>query len=274
MRTAQSLYEGVKLNGESQGLITYMRTDSVNLSNDALADLRGEIKSEYGAEYLPGKPNAYKTKSKNAQEAHEAIRPTSAALHPAKLKAKLSEDQFRLYELIWRRAMASQMKPALVDTVAVEFDCDGDATFRANGSVIAFPGYLRAYEESQPQGKEEKETRLPDMQEGDVVRLRGHPGRAAFHRAASALLRGQPGQGPRGLRDRPAIDLREHHPDSGAPPVRGTGPAPLHSDRHRPGRGAFSRRALRALRGLRIHRADGGHARRNFARRDALDSAR
>jgi DNA topoisomerase-1 len=171
MRTAQSLYEGVKLNGASQGLITYMRTDSVHLSNDALADLRAEIKSEYGAEYLPGKPNAYKTKSKNAQEAHEAIRPTSAALHPAQLKSKLSDDQFRLYELIWRRAMASQMKPALVDTVAVEFDCDGDATFRANGSVIAFPGYLRAYEESQPQGKEEKENRLPDMKEGDIVRL-------------------------------------------------------------------------------------------------------
>ena len=171
MRTAQSLYEGVKVNGESQGLITYMRTDSVSLSNDALADLRAEIKSEFGAEYLPGKPNVYKTKSKNAQEAHEAIRPTSATLHPAKLKAKLSEDQFRLYELIWQRAMASQMKPALVDTVAVEFDCDGDATFRANGSVIAFPGFLRAYEESQPQGKEEKETRLPDMREGDVVQL-------------------------------------------------------------------------------------------------------
>ena len=171
MRTAQSLYEGVKVNGESQGLITYMRTDSVTLSNDALADLRAEIKSEFGAEYVPGKPNVYKTKSKNAQEAHEAIRPTSATLHPAKLKAKLSEDQFRLYELIWQRAMASQMKPALVDTVAVEFDCDGDAAFRANGSVIAFPGYLRAYEESQPQGKEEKETRLPDMREGDVVRL-------------------------------------------------------------------------------------------------------
>jgi DNA topoisomerase-1 len=171
MRTAQSLYEGVKLNGTSQGLITYMRTDSVHLANDALADLRGVITSEYGAEYLPAKPNVYKTKSKNAQEAHEAIRPTSAALHPDQLKSKLTEDQFRLYELIWRRAMASQMKPALVDLVAVEFDCDADATFRANGSVIAFAGFLRAYEESQPRGREEKETHLPDMREGDVVRL-------------------------------------------------------------------------------------------------------
>jgi DNA topoisomerase-1 len=163
MRTAQNLYEA--------GHITYMRTDSVHLSNDALSDLRGQIKSKYGAEYLPEKPNFYKTKSKNAQEAHEAIRPTSANMTPSAIKSKLTEDQFRLYELVYRRAMASQMVPALVDTVAVEFDCDSDATFRANGSVIAFPGFLRVYEVSQPQGKEERETNLPDMSEGDVVSL-------------------------------------------------------------------------------------------------------
>ena len=163
MRTAQNLYEA--------GHITYMRTDSVHLSNDALADLRGQIQSEYGKEYVPEKPNFYKTKSKNAQEAHEAIRPTSAQMSPSAIKSKLTEDQFRLYELIYRRAMASQMVPALVDTVAVEFDCDNDATFRANGSVIAFPGFLRAYEVSLPKGKEEKETSLPDMNEGDIVRL-------------------------------------------------------------------------------------------------------
>jgi DNA topoisomerase-1 len=93
-------------------------------------------------------------------------------MSPAVIKSKLTEDQFRLYELIYRRAMASQMVPALVDTVAVEFDCDSDATFRANGSVIAFPGFLRAYEVSQPKGKEEKETSLPDMNEGDIVRLK------------------------------------------------------------------------------------------------------
>jgi DNA topoisomerase-1 len=171
MRTAQGLYEGTKIDGVSQGLITYMRTDSVHLSNDALADLRAQIQERYGADYLPEKPNFYKTKAKNAQEAHEAIRPTSAGLFPDQLKSKLSEDQFRLYELIWKRSMASQMTPAMVDTVAVEFDCDSDAAFRANGSVIAFPGFLRAYEESQPKGKEEKENRLPDMNEGDVVTL-------------------------------------------------------------------------------------------------------
>jgi DNA topoisomerase-1 len=163
MRTAQNLYEA--------GQITYMRTDSVHLSNDALADVRGQIEKKYGAEYLPEKPNFYKTKAKNAQEAHEAIRPTSAGLVPSELKDKLPEDQFRLYELIWRRAMASQMVPALVDTVAVEFDCGADATFRANGSVIAFPGFLRVYEVAQPRGKEEVESRLPDMKEGDSVSL-------------------------------------------------------------------------------------------------------
>jgi DNA topoisomerase-1 len=163
MRTAQNLYEA--------GRITYMRTDSVHLSNDALADLRDQIKGKYGAEFLPEKPNFYKTKSKNAQEAHEAIRPTSADLLPSAVKGGLTEDQFRLYELIWRRAMASQMVPALVDTVAVEFDCDSDAAFRANGSVIAFPGFLRVYEMAQPRGKEEKESRLPDMNKGDQVDL-------------------------------------------------------------------------------------------------------
>ena len=173
MRTAQSLYEGLEIDGVSQGLITYMRTDSVHLSEDALSDLRSQIKDRFGPRHLPEKPNFYKTKAKNAQEAHEAIRPTSAALSPdlVKVKAKLTDDQFKLYELIWRRAMASQMSPALIDTVQVEFDCDSDATFRANGSVIAFPGFLSAYEESTPQGKEEKESRLPDMREGDVTNL-------------------------------------------------------------------------------------------------------
>ena len=163
MRTAQGLYEA--------GHITYMRTDSVHLSNDALADLRAQIGSRFGAEYVPKKPNFYKTKSQNAQEAHEAIRPTSAALQPGGLKSGVSEDQARLYELIWKRAMASQMVPAKVDMVAVEFDCDADAAFRANGSIIAFPGYLKVYEESRPVGKEEKEVRLPELNEGDVVKV-------------------------------------------------------------------------------------------------------
>lgn len=169
MRTAQQLYEGVKIAGVSEGLITYMRTDSVTLSNDALQGLRSQIKSQFGEAYLPEKPNFYKTKSKNAQEAHEAIRPTSASMVPAKLRSFLNDDQFRLYELIWKRTMASQMSPALLDTVAVEFDCGEDASFRANGSVITFPGFLAAYEVSAPRGEEESENRLPEINQGDIV---------------------------------------------------------------------------------------------------------
>jgi len=172
MRVAQSLYEGVRIDGESQGLITYMRTDSVSLSNDALTDLRAQIVDVYGDEYLPEKPLVYQTKSKNAQEAHEAIRPTSAALKPDDLKRVLSDDQFRLYELIWKRTMACQMNNALIDTVQVEFDCAGDASFRANGSVIAFPGFLAVYEESTPEGDDKQESKLPDMNEGDIVVVR------------------------------------------------------------------------------------------------------
>lgn len=162
MRTAQALYE--------QGLITYMRTDSVTLSQQALADLRSVIEERYGKEFLPEKPNFYRSKSKNAQEAHEAIRPTSAGLTPKEARAKLNEDQAKLYGLIWKRTMACQMTNALVDTVAVEFDC-GDGVFRANGSVIAFPGFLKVYEVSTPKGQEENENALPDLKEGETVNV-------------------------------------------------------------------------------------------------------
>jgi len=173
MRTAQTLYEGVDINGNTEGLITYMRTDSVTLSNDAIADIRKQITTQFGEDYVPESPNFYKTKSKNAQEAHEAIRPTSASLEPRKIKSSLSDDQFRLYELIWKRTLASQMTPARMDTVAVEFDCGKGASFRANGSVVTFPGFLAAYEVSKPENETKKESSLPDMQEGDVLELDG-----------------------------------------------------------------------------------------------------
>ena len=173
MRTAQTLYEGIEINGQTEGLITYMRTDSLTLSNDALADIRKQITDQFGQDYLPENPNFYKTKSKNAQEAHEAIRPTSAALVPDKIKPSLTDDQFRLYELIWKRTLASQMTPAKMDTVAVEFDCGANASFRANGSVVTFPGFLAAYEVSKPANEQKTERRLPDMREGDVLKLDG-----------------------------------------------------------------------------------------------------
>ena len=171
MRTAQTLYEGIEINGETEGLITYMRTDSVMLSNDALADIRAQIVDQFGPDYLPEQANFYKTKSKNAQEAHEAIRPTSAKLVPGKIKSSLTDDQFRLYELIWKRTLACQMTPAKMDTVAVEFDCGANASFRANGSVVIFPGFLAAYEVSGPESEKKADRRLPDMQEGDILKL-------------------------------------------------------------------------------------------------------
>ena len=171
MRTAQTLYEGIEIDGQTEGLITYMRTDSVTLSNVALADIRNQIKNQFGQDYLPEQPNFYKTKAKNAQEAHEAIRPTHAHLVPSKIKAGLNHDQYRLYELIWKRTLACQMTPAKLDTVAVEFDCGPSATFRANGSVITFPGFLAAYEVAKPEGEAKPESNLPNMQEGDVLKL-------------------------------------------------------------------------------------------------------
>ena len=171
MRAAQQLYEGVQIEGGNQGLITYMRTDSVSLSGDALSDMRGVIGREFGEEMVPEKPNFYKSKSKNAQEAHEAIRPVSAALTPKRVKQFLKDDQYRLYSLIWKRALASQMKPAEYDTVAATLPC-GHATFRATGSVITFPGFLSVYEVSRSStDKGDDDRQLPDIKEGDSVKL-------------------------------------------------------------------------------------------------------
>jgi DNA topoisomerase-1 len=145
MIVAQQLYEGVELPGEgSVGLITYMRTDSTRVSNEAIAQARGVIAHRYGPEYLPDKPNAFRTKSKAAQEAHEAIRPTDASRHPHDLKGALTDEQFKLYSLIWNKFVSSQMKPArsLVTTATFEH---GEAKFVAQGEVEAFDGHLRVF---------------------------------------------------------------------------------------------------------------------------------
>lgn len=173
MKTAQTLYEGVNLGSESIGLITYMRTDSVSLAVEALTEIRGLINQRYGKEYLPDTPRFYKTKSKNAQEAHEAVRPTSAMRHPDQMKAFLSSDQFRLYELIWKRTIACQMMHAIMDTVAIDLGIKGLHTIRANGSTIAFPGFISVYIEGiDDQKEEEGEGKiLPQMQVGDRIKL-------------------------------------------------------------------------------------------------------
>ena len=173
MRTAQQLYEGVDIGEGPVGLITYMRTDSVNLAQDALNDLRDYIAATYGKDQLPAKPHHYRTKAKNAQEAHEAIRPTSVKRQPADLKAKLSADQFKLYSLIWKRTVACQMTHATIDTVTVEFSCGERNTFRANGSTIADPGFMQVYLEGRDEQKDDdQEKRLPPMETGMRITLK------------------------------------------------------------------------------------------------------
>ncbi|MCK4676447.1 MAG: type I DNA topoisomerase, partial [Gammaproteobacteria bacterium] len=148
MRTAQNLYEGIDIGGETVGLITYMRTDSLHLANEALDEIRGLIEQRYGKNNVPDEPRIFKNKSKNAQEAHEAIRPTSVRHTPEDIKDKLKPDQFALYELIWKRTMACQMIHATLDTVSVELGCGEGNSFRASGSTIKFPGFMSVYMES------------------------------------------------------------------------------------------------------------------------------
>lgn len=174
MRVAQQLYEGIDIGGQSQGLITYMRTDSVHLAGEALDEIRGVIAKDFGDDNVPEKPNFYKTKSKNAQEAHEAIRPTSAAMRPKQVKQYLSQDQARLYELIWKRTMASQMIYATMETVSVDLACGKDHEFRATGSTIKHPGFLSVYEEDKDDVKDKDgDSLLPPMKEGEVIDLTG-----------------------------------------------------------------------------------------------------
>ena len=174
MGLAQRLYEGVELGQEgSVALITYMRTDSVRVSNDALDQVRGLIGSRYGQPYLPEKPNFFKSK-KDAQDAHEAIRPTDAARTPEDVKPFLSEDMFKLYQLIWQRFVASQMVPAVFDQTAVDVAA-GDYTFRASGSVQKFDGYLAVYQVSvdddEDADTEAGKALLPPINEGETLRL-------------------------------------------------------------------------------------------------------
>jgi len=173
MRTAQQLYEGIDVGEGAVGLITYMRTDSVNLAQEAIEEVRTFISSRYGKDALPDEPRVFKTKSKNAQEAHEAIRPTSFARIPKEIKSSLTPDQFKLYELIWKRAMACQMKHATIDTVAVDLSCGEGNLFRANGSAIADPGFMEVYLEGKDDAKgDDDEKMLPQMEEGEKVTLK------------------------------------------------------------------------------------------------------
>ncbi|GBR68838.1 DNA topoisomerase I [Gluconobacter kanchanaburiensis NBRC 103587] len=170
MRTAQQLYEGVDLRGETTGLITYMRTDGVTMAKEAIGSIRGHIGKAFGDDYVPDFPRAYSTKAKNAQEAHEAIRPTDVFLTPQQVGHALTPDQKKLYELIWKRSVASQMQSAELDQVAVTLaDASGQTLLRATGSTIAFDGFLKLYIEGRDDTKAEDEDGklLPPMKEGD-----------------------------------------------------------------------------------------------------------
>ncbi|AHJ69480.2 DNA topoisomerase I [Granulibacter bethesdensis] len=174
MRLAQQLYEGVEIGGETVGLITYMRTDGVQMAREAMFSIRDHVKDSYGLDYLPAAPREYSSKAKNAQEAHEAIRPTDVERTPDSVARYLNPEQRRLYELVWKRAVASQMQSAELDQVTVDiFPQTGDAKsvqLRATGSIIAFDGFLKLYREGQDDTEEEEGRMLPPMAERDPLR--------------------------------------------------------------------------------------------------------
>ncbi|MBE7636878.1 type I DNA topoisomerase [Sneathiella sp. P13V-1] len=170
MMVAQKLYEGFDIGGETTGLITYMRTDGVTLANEAIDACRSVIASEYGDKFVPSSPRVYKTKSKNAQEAHEAIRPTDLSRTPAQMAQYLDKEHLRLYELIWKRTIASQMESAQLERTTVDFSDGNGQTLRATGSVIRFSGFLKLYEEGQDDEDNDKDgKRLPAVDEGEVM---------------------------------------------------------------------------------------------------------
>ncbi|MFP4518570.1 MAG: type I DNA topoisomerase, partial [Oceanicaulis sp.] len=165
MRTAQRLYEGVEIGGETVGLITYMRTDGVSMDGGAIAEARGVVKNDYGADYVPEVPRKYSSKAKNAQEAHEAIRPTSFSRMPGSMR--LDGDQARLYELIWKRAVASQMESARFDRTIIDLEsADRTLGLRATGQVQTFAGFLALYQEGRDDEEAEGESRLPHVNKG------------------------------------------------------------------------------------------------------------
>lgn len=175
MLIAQQLYEGIDLGGETVGLISYMRTDSVNLAAEAVADIRQLIAEKYGADNVPKEPRQFKTRSKNAQEAHEAIRPTSVHRLPEQVKERLTPEQYRLYELIWKRTVACQMLHATLDQMAVDLTCGSDRhVFRATGSTVTNPGFMAVYLEGKDDSKDaadDQESLLPPIEQGRPVVL-------------------------------------------------------------------------------------------------------
>ncbi len=254
MRVAQGLYE--------DGAITYMRTDGVQMAARRSRPRGARSPTRYDAGYVPDKPRHYETKAKNAQEAHEAIRPTDFGRDRAG-----SGDHGRLYELIWKRALASQMASARLERTTAELaDGTGRHGLRATGQVVLFPGFLALYEEGRDDETDEDSRRLPRLREGDTPAKKSGRGRAAFHPAAAALFRGEPGQEDGGARHRPAVDLCGDPADAEGPRLCPAREEPLLPRGERAAADRLPRTLLRALRLLRFHRPSRGRARRHFGR--------
>ena len=227
MRIAQRLYEGIELGDEGAvGLITYMRTDSTRISPDAIDEVRGYIGQRYGEEYLPEKPNFYRSK-KGAQDAHEAIRPTSLRVDPpgARCALPLSKEELALYTLIWNRFVASQMAPAVFDQTTVDITA-ADTLFRATGQIMKFDGFIRVYTEGRDDGAQRRRrgrrvgAPAAAAARGRAVEAARTAARAALHAAAAALHPGDADQGAGGEGHRPAVDLRVDHGDDPQQGVR------------------------------------------------------
>ena len=170
MRIAQQLYEGIDIGSGAVGLITYMRTDSFSMATEAVMQIRDYVKKNFEADYLPKSPIMYKTKAKNAQEAHEAIRPTDIFRTPAMLRQYLNDEQFKLYEMIWKRSVACQMASAKFDAVSVDLSVGSEANlFRATGQTLIFPGFIAVYKEDTDDTDEDAEAKLPHLETGEIL---------------------------------------------------------------------------------------------------------
>ena len=241
MALAQRLYEGVELGNEgSVALITYMRTDSVHVSQDALAQVRELIPERFGSNYLPEKPNFYKSK-KDAQEAHEAVRPTDVSRAPEDVRKYLEDDVFKLYQLIWQRFVASQMLPAVFDQTSIDITA-GDYTFRATGSVQKFDGFLRVYQmpaanadrDDDEKDEENEGKALPRVTEGQMLRLDQIRPDQHFTEPPPRYTEATLVKGPRRKGHRPALDVRLDHFHDRRARVRQERSGPLHA--HHAGR--------------------------------------
>ncbi len=284
MQLAQQLYEGVELGSEgSVGLITYMRTDSTRISADALSAVRQHIQSQYGKNYVPGKPNTFRSK-KGAQDAHEAIRPTSLDYAPERVRRYLRRDLFQLYSLIWDRFVASQMVPAVYDQTSFEIPVK-EALFRATGQQIKFDGFMKVYIEgrderaadSKDEDEEDNDAQdtdgvLPNLQKGDVLKLLGARSAPAFHPAAAALHAGVFDQRAGRKRHRPAVDLRGDHLEYSRPRVCHPERRPvLGADGFGISRYRSSGRELSRYPKRRVHRRHGRRARQDRRRQRKVD---